>query len=62
VTWGLDDRYSWYNLWHDRYFKRWDGKPTRPLLFDQAFQPKPAFDAVLSALQHAPPRRNTRQK
>ncbi len=53
VTWGLVDQYSWYNLWSDRMFKRWDRQPTRPLLFDNAFHPKPAYYAVLQSLQRA---------
>jgi endo-1,4-beta-xylanase len=58
VTWGLVDRYSWLNLWHLPIFSREDGQPTRPLLFDDSLQPKPAFDAVLSAFRRAPPRAN----
>ena len=57
VTWGLCDPYSWLN--HNAYFpqfKRPDGLPQRPLQFDGAFQPKPAFNAVMNALQHAPKR------
>jgi endo-1,4-beta-xylanase len=58
VTWGLVDRYSWLNLQHLPEFTRWDHQPTRPLLFDNALRPKPAFDAVLTALRNAPPRQN----
>jgi len=58
VSWGLVDRYSWLNLQHLPAFARWDRQPVRPLLFDNAFRPKPAFDAVFAALQSAPPRRN----
>lgn len=57
VTWGLADRYSWYNLWRaDRRFVRWDNRPTRPLLFDNRLRPKPAYQAVLDALARAPAR------
>jgi endo-1,4-beta-xylanase len=56
VTWGLVDKFSWYNLWHDPMFTRWDGRPTRPLLFDAMLRPKPSFDAVLAAFRGAPPR------
>jgi endo-1,4-beta-xylanase len=57
VTWGLVDPYSWLN--HTTYFPQFvraDGLPQRPLLFDAEFRPKPAFDAVLHALQQAPGR------
>ena len=57
VTWGLVDPYSWLN--HTKYFPQFvraDGLPQRPLLFDAEFRPKPAFDAVLHALQQAPGR------
>jgi len=57
VTWGLVDSYSWLN--HTKYFPQFaraDGLPQRPLLYDEAFRPKPAFDAVLHALQQAPRR------
>ena len=57
VTWGLCDPYSWLN--HNVYFpqfKRPDGLPQRPLMFDAEFHPKPAFDAVLHALLQAPKR------
>ena len=54
VTWGLCDPYSWLN--HTKYFPQFvrpDGLPQRPLLFDAEFRPKPAYDAVLRALQQA---------
>jgi endo-1,4-beta-xylanase len=57
VTWGLCDPYSWLN--HTAYFPQFvrpDGLPQRPLLFDAEFRPKPAFSAVLRALQQAPKR------
>jgi len=55
VVWGLSDRYSWYNDPHRPYARK-DKLPGRPLLFDENFQPKPAFDAVVKALQNAPRR------
>jgi len=57
VTWGLCDPYSWLN--HNVYFpqfKRPDGLPQRPLMFDAEFHPKPAYTAVLQALLQAPKR------
>jgi endo-1,4-beta-xylanase len=57
VTWGLCDPYSWLN--HPASFPQFvrpDGQPQQPLLFDAAFHPKPAYDAVLRALQQAPKR------
>jgi endo-1,4-beta-xylanase len=53
VTWGLVDRYSWYNMWYDNRFSRWDRQPARPLLFDNSLHPKPAYFAVLGALRRA---------
>ena len=58
VTWGLSDAYSWYDLGYFPEFARPDHLPQRPLLFDAELRPKPAFHAVLSALQHAPRRPN----
>lgn len=43
VTWGLTDHYSWI----PGYFKQ----PDAPLLFDDAGQPKPAYQAVLDELR-----------
>jgi endo-1,4-beta-xylanase len=60
VTWGLVDPYSWLN--HPASFPQFvrpDGQPQRPLLFDATFQPKPAYDAVLHALEQAPVRERT---
>ena len=59
VTWGLCDAYSWYNGTYFPEFARPDHLPQRPLLFDAALHPKPAFYAVLSALQNAPRRAAT---
>jgi len=42
-TWGFTDKYSWIGS-HSH------GTRGRALLFDQAYQPKPAYDAVLQEL------------
>jgi endo-1,4-beta-xylanase len=52
ITWGLADKYSWLTTEAPRR----DGQPVRPLLFDQDFNPKPAFEAVRRAFENAPPR------
>ncbi len=56
VTWGLSDRYTWLTPQTDPGYRRRDGAPPRPLPLDDEFRPKPAFDAIASALQKAPPR------
>ena len=56
VTWGLSDRYTWLVEDTDPRFQRADKQPGRPLPFDDLFQPKPAFDAILAAFRSAPPR------
>lgn len=40
--WGVTDGDSWLNNWPIR------GRTSYPLLFDRAYQPKPAFDAVVA--------------
>ncbi|HYO32110.1 MAG TPA: endo-1,4-beta-xylanase [Nocardioidaceae bacterium] len=53
VTFGLSDRFSW--LQED--YPRHDGAGRRPLPFDRALRPKPAYYALSSALRQAPHRR-----
>ena len=43
TTWGLTDRYSW--------IPGWTGNPDAPLLFDQDYQPKPAYFALIELLK-----------
>ena len=52
MTFGLSDRYTW--LQED--YPREDGAPRRPLPFDEKMRPKPAYDALETALAGAPPR------
>lgn len=56
MFWGLTDRHTWLNDPGRRSFRRADGGSNRPLLFDRELQPKPAFAAVLAALDAAPVR------
>ena len=44
--WGVSDGDSWLNNWPIR------GRHDYPLLFDRHFRPKPAFFAVMKALDH----------
>ena len=52
ISWGLSDRYTWLS----DFAPRTDGAPVRPLLFDQQYLHKPAWDAVARALKEAPSR------
>jgi len=54
ITWGLSDRYTWIN-YHDGS-RRSDGLPSRPLPFDNDFEPAPAWQAMARAFDHAPHR------
>ena len=57
VLWGLSDRYTWITPERGGVFTRPDRLPARPLPFDDQFQPKPAFYAILDAFKAAPQRR-----
>jgi endo-1,4-beta-xylanase len=57
VNWGLSDRYTWLTASRSPSYGRADGMPSRPLPFDDWFRPKPAFDAIMAALIHAPARK-----
>ncbi|NET62936.1 MAG: endo-1,4-beta-xylanase [Moorea sp. SIO1G6] len=45
ATWGLSDNYSWIPYFFDR--------PDSPLLFDESYRPKPAYNALVEELQPA---------
>ncbi len=53
ISFGLTDRYTWL----DEDYPRDDGAHRRPLAFDRALRPKPAFSAIRSGLHAAPRRR-----
>lgn len=46
--WGVADGDSWLNNWPVR------GRTSYPLIFDRSHQPKPAFDAIISAARVVP--------
>jgi len=52
IAWGLSDAFSWIA----GYRPRSDGLPVRPLAFDAQCEPKPAYFAILKALESAPRR------
>jgi endo-1,4-beta-xylanase len=48
TTWGITDKYSWLNM---KEFWSWAGQgPHYPLLFDDSYARKPAWDGVMTAL------------
>jgi endo-1,4-beta-xylanase len=53
IAFGLTDRFTWL----DEDQPRDDGTHRRPLAFNRALQPKPAFYAISDAFRHAPDRR-----
>ena len=56
VTWGISDRYTWLTGRTKPDYARPDGLPGRPLPFDAEFKPKPAYWAIVGALEGAPKR------
>jgi endo-1,4-beta-xylanase len=46
VVWGVTDKYTWLHSFL--------GPGDKPLLFDDTYQPKPAYDALLAALVGEP--------
>lgn len=59
TTWGLSDRYTWYNTSHPFavQHRRKDGADQRPLVLDNELNRKPAWRAVADAFARATPRR-----
>jgi endo-1,4-beta-xylanase len=55
MTWGLSDRHSWI-VRGESGDGRKDGFAPRPLPFDAALQPKPAWDSLVRAFDAADPR------
>jgi endo-1,4-beta-xylanase len=53
IAFGLTDRYTWL----DEDQPREDGAHRRPLAFDRALRPKPAYTAISNAFRSAPERR-----
>lgn len=53
ITWQLSDRATHFRAWDEAIRL---GRETRPLPFDAALRPKPAFDAMIRAFEAAPPR------
>lgn len=52
MTFGSSDRYTWL----EEDYPREDGARRRPLPFDDALDPKPAYDALKNSLRETPPR------
>jgi endo-1,4-beta-xylanase len=55
MTWGLSDRHSWI-VRGESGDRRSDGLAPRPLPFDAALAPKPAWHAIARAFEQAPMR------
>jgi len=52
TTWGLSDRYNWWNDVLDRH----DGLPMRSHVYDEAMLRKPVWQSIAGALERAPAR------
>lgn len=52
LLWGLQDKYCWLQS----FTPRTDKLPLRPTPFDDAYQPKPLYDAIAAAFKAAPAR------
>ena len=52
INWGLSDRHTWLSY----FAPRKDGAEVRPLLLDEQYNRKPAWNAVAQALEEAPSR------
>jgi endo-1,4-beta-xylanase len=50
LCWGLVDHYSWLQ----QFSPRADGRPLRPLPYDQEYRAKPLRTAIAEAILHAP--------
>lgn len=54
LTWGMVNKYSWLRARKED--ARADGAPLRPAVYDDNYRRTPLWDAVASALEHAPAR------
>lgn len=53
LTWGITDAHTWLNQMKQPWAVRPDGSRQRPLPFDDALQPTPAFFALRGAIEGA---------
>lgn len=57
LTWGITSAHSWLSQSRQPWSQRPDGARQRPLPFDDDLRPTPAFAALRSAIDSAPPRK-----